>query len=236
MTKTGVLQQIFHFGSPTSKTYEIPVTLTLYPDLAAVIALEVHYPHYDWVSIGQVPGSTGAPTDDKNGCRDPNSGCAFTGTVDLRVRSSQSTPPVQGDQRIDAYRLDCVTATSICNFAGVLSSQLIENGSHAIIVYHTWSHPVQMRVLASGVSEYRRRAQDDVVTLPMNVYFDHTTQVSAPGDFNLLIAHVKTFTGKMYDFSPDTQADPNGLIVKSAISPPPAPTRLVVLTANEPSL
>jgi hypothetical protein len=73
-------------------------------------------------------------------------------------------------------------------------------------------------------------------TLPMNVYFDHTTQVVAPGDFNLLIAHVKTFTGKTYDFSPDRQPDPHGLIVKSAISPPPAPTRFVVLTANEPTL
>lgn len=92
-----------------------------------------------------------------------------------------------------------------------------------------------MRVLATAVSEYRRRAQDDLVTLPMSVYFDHTTQVAAPGDFDLLIAHVTTFTGKTYDFSPDTQADPHGLIVKSSITPPPALTRLVVLTANEPT-
>src|SRR5262249_34117538 len=95
--------------------------------------------------------------------------------------------------------------------------------SHVIIVYQTWSFPVQMRALATAVSEYRRGAKDDTTTLPMNVYFDHTTQVTVPGDFNLLIAHVKTFTGKTYDFSPDTQSDPHGLIVKSAISPAPGP-------------
>jgi hypothetical protein len=236
MTQTGLLQEILHFGSPPSTTHEVPVTLTLYPALAATIALEVHYPHYDWISIGAVPGSPGPPTPDKNGCRNPASGCAYAGPVELRVRSSQSTPPVQGDQRINAYRLDCMTATSVCNFARVTSSQLIENSSHAIMVYQTWSRPVQMRVLATAVSEYRRRAQDDVVTVPMGVYFDHTTPVSTPGDFDLLIAHVTTFTGKTYDFSPDTQADPNGLILKSAITPPPALARLVVLTAHAPPM
>jgi hypothetical protein len=221
-------------SSTVTKTYEIPVTLTLYPDLAATIALEAHYPHYDWVPIGQVPGDKGAMTEDKNHKCDGTPACCANGSVELRVRSTQSTPPTPGDQRIESCKLDCVTDPSY-PFSRY-GTNLIENGSHAIIDYQTWSGPVQMRVLATAVSEYRRRAEDDTVTLPMNIYFDHTTQVAAPGDFNLLIAHVKTFTGKTYDFLPDTQPDPKGLIVKSAITGPGATNRLVVLTANEPTL
>jgi hypothetical protein len=69
ITQTGLLQQIFH----TSKTYEIPVTLNLHPDLAATISLEAHHPHYDWVPIGQAPGETGAETPNMDGCTNPDS-------------------------------------------------------------------------------------------------------------------------------------------------------------------
>jgi hypothetical protein len=228
MTRTGWLQNILYHA----KTYEIPVTLTLYPELAATIALEVHFPHYDWVPIGQVPGAESAMTEDKDGKCKGDPACCANGTVELKVRNGLTSPPGPGDQRIDSCKLDCTTNPSYPFYRS--STDLFENNSHAVIHFQTWSGPVKMRVLATSVSEYRRRAEDDKVTLPMNIYFDHTTQVAAPGDFNALIAHVKTFTGKTYDFLPDTQVDPNGLIVKATITAGPAPTRLVVLTAKEP--
>ena len=74
----------------TSTTYEIPVTLTLYPDLAATIELEAHYPHYDWAPIGQVPGNPGAMSEEKNHkCYDPDSGCAYSGLVELKVQANR---------------------------------------------------------------------------------------------------------------------------------------------------
>jgi hypothetical protein len=168
MTRIGLLQEFLH----NSKTYEIPVTLTLYPNLAATIALEVHYPHYDWVPIGQVPGDISAPTPNKDGCQHWESGCAFESTVEVKVHSSQTTPPTQGDQRIEAYTLECVNGGGPCGCTRAASTNLIEHESHAIIKYQTWSGPVQMQALATAVSEYRRRAQDDTMTLSMNIYFD----------------------------------------------------------------
>jgi hypothetical protein len=235
MTKRGLLSKFVNFRSPSTETYEVPVFLTLYPDLAATVSLEVHHPHYDWVSVGPVPGTNIVQTPNKNGCKQPLSGCAFAGVVDMTVPSSQNVPPAQGDRRIDSFALDCVSRVGQCNFSLVTSTQLTDEGSHATISFLTYSYPVQMRVLATAVSEYRRAAQDDVATYPMGIYFDHSTQVSVPGDFDLLIAHVTTFTGKHYDFQPDTQPDPTGLVVKSSITPPGS-SRYVVLTANEPTM
>ena len=208
----------------SEETFSIPLTLTLYPQLAAKIVVKSQAPKYDWVSVEEVASNPVGPTPDLDGCTDLD--CRFTGYGDVRVPGPQSGDPIPGARRIrDPYWI-CLTPASYCAFFENSPIVVDMNGTHASGTFQTWSKPTTWQ-LRGKVDEWRQTAIQTNET-EITLYFDDQSAFEVPSQTLQISLQVTTFTGRTYTMSLPG-SDPDGIVVMgSRAAGTPGNDRIVI--------
>ena len=210
--------------------YDVPIYLTLYPELAARAKVVAKIPKYDWVNVGPTEESYSTPNRHcSSNCRgEPTRG---GNRIDLAVAGGP--PPYKvGFRRLKSLDHRCVGGN--CGFSDSFRSGLTGFNTKAFATWDTWSTSGTWR-LKADVEEYQLIGETAHTSVTIPLYFNRSIAFLLPSGWTHAILEITTFTKNSYEVKVG-EPDARGLVTYQGRSQAGPENERISYGVNEPSL
>jgi hypothetical protein len=207
------------FSHTENESYQVPLTFSLYPRLAAKVTAKARAPKFAWVNIGikSITKDTPDRHCSKNCGGEPTRG---PNSVEMVVAGGDA--PTVGYQRfVEPLSLKCITGNGVCDFAGAIHTSITDQGTRAKATWDTWSRPSTWE-LAGNVQEYKLTGDEPWSSAPTLAKFGSVVKFDFPKNSTVETLEVVTFTKQQYEVLVATH-DPSELLKYQGAEPAAPP-------------
>lgn len=194
------------FSRTDLKTYDVPVSLSLFPRTAGTLLTQTKSPAYQWVKVGSKTDSYTTPN---RHCEDDCRSRPTYGGNRIEFAVTRGFPPYKvGHQQLRNPDYKCIGG--VCWFSDAFNMVLTENDSRLIFTWGTWSRPGTWQASAD-IYEYQSIGEIGGSIPGAYFYFGKTVEILVPSDMTYGSLTITTFTKQKYELTIG-QADPHGLL------------------------
>lgn len=203
--------------------FEVPLTLALYPRIAATITPTSMAPTYAWVATGSMSQDLSTPNRHCHHCGRDTTG---PNTIEIVVAGG-NVPVVDYKRFVDPLSLSCISGGNVCGFSSAHRTSITNNGAKAVANWNTNSHPTTWR-LTAPVETYTMTGEQAYAGPPQTALFGQALFFDFPKGSTVTALKVRTFTKNEYQILTGT-ADPKQILTYKGVeaNPPPAVRRVL---------